>query len=90
VSVAGDVNSVIDEVTLATVKLAPVASPALWLLSPEYAAMTGNVPGKSVADVAQLVAGRVTVHNVVLPDVNVTVPLALPGSPDTETVTAVP
>jgi hypothetical protein len=60
------------------------------LLTPEYVAVTGNVPGKSVADVAQLVAGSDTVHSVMLPDMNVTLPVALPGSPDTDTVTAVP
>ena len=52
--------------------------------------MTGNVPGKSVPDVVQLVAGRMAVHSVVLPERNVIVPVASPGSPDTDNVTAVP
>jgi hypothetical protein len=81
---------VIDEVTLATVKLAPVAAPPLWLLSPEYVAVTGNVPGKSVAGVEQLVIGSVTEQRVVLPEVNVMLPVAFPGSPETDNVTAVP
>jgi hypothetical protein len=36
------------------------------------------------------VAGRVAVHNDVDPETNVTVPVAPPGRPDTERVTALP
>jgi hypothetical protein len=36
------------------------------------------------------VAGRVAVHNVVDPEVNVTVPVALPGRPEADKVTALP
>jgi hypothetical protein len=44
----------------------------------------------SVVDVAQLIAGRVATHSVDAPDVKVTVPVAPAGSPETETVSAVP
>jgi hypothetical protein len=40
--------------------------------------------------VVQEVAGRVAVHSVVDPEVNVTVPVALPGRPDVDRVTALP
>jgi hypothetical protein len=60
------------------------------LPSPEYVAVTAYPPAVSVAEVAQDVAGRVAVHNDVDPEVNVTVPVASAGSPDTATVTALP
>jgi hypothetical protein len=43
-----------------------------------------------VADVVHEVADRVAVHNVALPEVKVTVPVALPGRPDADRVTALP
>jgi hypothetical protein len=43
-----------------------------------------------MVEVRQEVAGRVAVHSVVEPEVNVTVPVALPGRPDVNRVTAVP
>jgi hypothetical protein len=57
---------------------------------PEYVAVTGYPPAGKVADVVQEVAGRVAVHNVVDPEVKVTVPVAAPGTPETDRVTAVP
>jgi hypothetical protein len=36
------------------------------------------------------VAGKVAVHRVVDPEVNVTVPVASPGRPDVDSVTALP
>lgn len=52
--------------------------------------MTGYVPGASDVDVEQLAAGSVATQSVDPPDVKVTVPVAPPGSPDTERVSAVP
>jgi hypothetical protein len=43
-----------------------------------------------VAEVVQDVAGRVAVHNVALPEVNVTVPVAPAGKPDADKVTLLP
>jgi hypothetical protein len=43
-----------------------------------------------VAEVVQVVAGRVAVHRVVDPEVNVTVPVAPEGIPDVDRVTALP
>jgi hypothetical protein len=43
-----------------------------------------------VVEVRQEVAGRVAVHSVVDPEVNVTVPVAADGIPETDRVTAVP
>lgn len=48
------------------------------------------MPGVSVVDVAQLVAGSVATHSVVPPNLNVIVPVAFTGSPDVESVSAVP
>jgi hypothetical protein len=89
-TVEGDAVSMIDVDTALTVKLAPVAVPPSWLPSPEYVAVTAYPPGNSVADAAQLTAGKVLVQSVVLPDVNVTAPVASAGRPDTESVSAVP
>jgi hypothetical protein len=75
---------------LVTVKLAPVAVVPLWLVSPEYVAVTGYVPGASVVDVAQLEGGSVATQSVDPPDAKVTVPAIPAGSPETETVSAVP
>ena len=58
--------------------------------SPEYAAVTGYVPGASVVAVWQLVAVSVATQSVVAPDVNVTVPVASPGSPLTDSVSCDP
>ena len=52
--------------------------------------MTGYVPGASVDDVSQLVAGSVATQRVDPPEVNVTVPVASPGSPLSDSVSAVP
>ena len=43
-----------------------------------------------MAEVEQLVAGKLTTQSVDPPEVNVTVPVAPPGKPDTETVSLVP
>jgi hypothetical protein len=43
-----------------------------------------------VVEVRQEVAGSVAVHSVALSEVNVTVPVALPGRPDVDRVTALP
>jgi hypothetical protein len=43
-----------------------------------------------VAEVWHEVAGKVTVHNVVVPEVRVTVPVAADGIPDNVRVTALP
>jgi hypothetical protein len=48
------------------------------------------VPGASVADVWQLIAGSVAVHSGEPPELKVTVPVASPGRPATETVSCVP
>ena len=71
-------------------KLAPVAVLPLKLLSPEYVAITGYVPGASVIDVWQLIAGIVATQSVGPPDVKVTVPVAAPGSPAADSVSAAP
>jgi hypothetical protein len=60
------------------------------LALPEYVAVTGYVAGVSVVDVAQLTAGNVATQSVDAPDVNVTVPVAPAGRPETDTVSAVP
>jgi hypothetical protein len=52
--------------------------------------VTGYVPGASDVDVGQLAAGSVATQSVLPPDVNVTVPVALAGSPDTDSESAVP
>jgi hypothetical protein len=43
-----------------------------------------------LAAVEQDVAGRVAVHRVVDPDVNLTVPVASAGNPDTDSTTELP
>ena len=43
-----------------------------------------------MAAVEQDVAGRVAVHRVVDPDVNLTVPVASAGNPDTDSTTELP
>jgi hypothetical protein len=43
-----------------------------------------------VVEVRQEVAGRVAVHNVVDPELNVTVPVPADGIPDVDSVTALP
>ncbi len=48
------------------------------------------MPGVSVVDVAQLVAGNVATQSVAPPDLNVIVPLAFTGRPEVESVSAVP
>jgi hypothetical protein len=48
------------------------------------------VAAASDGDVVHDVAGNVAVHNVVDPDVNVTVPVAPDGNPDTDRVTTLP
>lgn len=53
-------------------------------------AVTGYVAGTSDVDVEQLVAGSVATHSVEPPDLNVTVPVAPPGKPDTDSVSLVP
>src|ERR1700726_4496440 len=70
---------------LITVNAAPVAVAGLSKVSPEYNAVTGYVAGASVAALWQLVAASVATHNGVLPDVNVTDPVAPAGSPKAET-----
>ncbi len=86
----GDTASVMDVSAFVTVKLAPDAVAPLWLLSPEYVAVTGYVPGASVAEVSQLAAGRTAAHRVEPPDVKVSVPVAPAASPETDRVSAVP
>jgi hypothetical protein len=73
-----------------TTNVAPVATEPLLFASPEYVAVTGYVPGISVGDVAQLAAGSKATQSVAPPDVNVTVPVALPESPETESVSWAP
>ena len=58
--------------------------------SPEYVAVTGYAPGVSVVDVWQLSAGRSAVHSVDPPEVKVTLPVASPGRPASDSVSAVP
>ena len=58
--------------------------------SPEYVAVTGYVPMASDVEVRQLTTGNVATHSVVPPDAKVTVPVAPVGSPDSESVSAVP
>ena len=48
------------------------------------------MPGVSAVEVAQLNAGSVATHRVDPPDVKVTPPVAPPGSPATDSVSAVP
>ena len=43
-----------------------------------------------MTDVWQLVAGSVAVHSVDPPEANVTVPVAVPGSPATDSVSCAP
>ncbi len=52
--------------------------------------MTVYVPGARLVEVWQLVTGKVAVQSVAPPDVNVTVPDAVPGSPATDSVSCVP
>ncbi len=52
--------------------------------------MLPYVPWANVDDVVQLVAGRVNVQSVVVPDVKVTVPVALLESPDSANVAVAP
>jgi hypothetical protein len=86
----GEADSVIAAGACVTVKLEPVAPPAVWLLSPEYAAVTAYVPGASVADVWQLDDASVAMQSVTPLDVNVTVPVAPSGIPDTDSVSVLP
>jgi hypothetical protein len=48
------------------------------------------VAGVNVEEVSQLSAGKLAVHRVVVPEVKLTVPVAFPGRPETESVTALP
>jgi hypothetical protein len=87
---AGEADSVIAVSAWVTVKLAPVAVLPLKLLSPEYVAVTGYVPAASELAVGQLVVVSVATHSVDPPDAKVTVPVAPPGSPDTDSVSCDP
>src|ERR1700733_3739596 len=87
---AGDTTTVIVVSALMTVKAAPVAVALLSSTSPEYVAVTGYVAGSSVDGVRQLVVDSVAVHSAVLPEVNVTVPVAPAGRPPADTVSDVP
>jgi hypothetical protein len=80
------VNAVAAGVTVSEVE---AVEPALSV-SPEYVATTGYVPASSVDDVAQLVTGSVAAHSVEPPDVKVTVPVAAPGSPLSESDDVLP
>jgi len=60
---AGEADSVIDDVALVMVKLAPVAIAPVLLTSPEYPAVTAYVPGTRVVAVWQLTAGSVAVQS---------------------------
>jgi hypothetical protein len=57
---------------------------------PEYVAVTGYPPAGRLTEVWHDVAGSVTVHRVVVPEVNVTVPVAPAGRPEADRVTALP
>ena len=48
------------------------------------------MPGASVADVWQLIAGRSALHSGDPPEEKVTVPVASPGRPATESVSCAP
>ena len=48
------------------------------------------MPGASEVDVEQLAAGSVATHSVDPPEVNVKVPVAPAGSPETDSESAVP
>jgi hypothetical protein len=86
----GALAAAVNEVdAFVTVKLA-VADELVRLPSPEYVAVTGYEPGANEVPVAHEVAGSVTLQSVVPPEVKVTVPVALPWSPATDSVSAVP
>ena len=58
--------------------------------SPGYVAVTGYVPATSDVDVWQLKVGSSVVQSVAPADLNVTVPVASPGRPAIDSVSALP
>ena len=88
---AGAADSVIDVFALVTVKLAPVAVVARVVAVTRVGCGHGvRAPRASVVAVWQLVAGIVAMQSVEPPDVNVTVPVASPGRPETDSVSCDP
>jgi hypothetical protein len=84
-----DEVTVVEVAASVTVRVVDAVDP-VSLPSPEYVAMIVWLPTARNVEGAHESAGRVATHSVELPETNVTVPEAVPGSPVAARVALVP